>query len=101
MVVEDDQLIASSSDVEVQYVLNDGGFVDRARYDIGDRSWVFEGRREDNMAEFSASRWNGYHAQFGETRRVGDERERVSGFTWLEGFDDRMRTAGLVVDVLD
>lgn len=100
MVVEDDKLIASSSDVDVEYVLNEGGFVDKARYRIGHHSWLFQGQRDDNMAQFSASRWNGYHAQFGSTRRDGDTRERVSGFTWLEGFDHRMRAAGLVVDDL-
>ncbi|MFN2538758.1 MAG: hypothetical protein ABR549_11535 [Mycobacteriales bacterium] len=100
MVVEGLDLVACSNEVGVNYVLNEDGFVDAARYQIGDRSWVFQGERADNMKAFSASRWNGYHSQFGTTRRVGDTRRRLSGFTWLEGFDERMRAAGFVVDSL-
>ncbi|WP_040839761.1 hypothetical protein [Nocardia brevicatena] len=96
MVVENNRLVASSSVVPVRYRLNDAGFVRTATYGLGDHEWVFEGNDEGNMAEFSASRWNGYHAQFGITRRKGDDRERISGFTWLESFDHRMRDAGLV-----
>lgn len=96
MVVENDRLVASSSVVPVRYRLNEAGFVRDAVYGVGEHEWEFTGDDEGNMAEFSASRWNGYHAQFGITRRRGDDRERVSGFTWLESFDHRMRAAGLV-----
>jgi hypothetical protein len=101
MVVDDLRLTAGSSDVQGRYVLNDGGFIRHAQYDVGGHTYEFRGDDDGNMAEFSASRWNGYHAQFGITRRLGDERELVSGITWLESFDHRIRDAGLALDSLD
>jgi len=98
MVVDDRRLIGAAARVPVQYQLNDAGFIRRAVYTVGEHQWEFLGADEGNMAEFSASRWNGYHAQFGVTRRVGDQRELVSGVTWLESFDHRIREAGLVVE---
>jgi hypothetical protein len=98
MVVDDHDLVGSSSAVPVRYWLNDAGFVRRAVYGVGEHEWEFAGQDEGNMAEFSASRWNDYHAQFGVTRRRGDDRELVFGVTWLESFDHRMRAAGLVDD---
>ncbi len=101
MVVDDHRLTAGSSDVSGRYVLNDGGFIRHAQYNVGSHTYEFRGEDENNMAEFSASRWNGYHAQFGVTRRLGDDRELVSGVTWLESFDHRIRDAGLALTSLD
>ncbi len=104
MVVDDHRLTAGSSDVSGRYVLNDNGFIRHARYSVGGAGgpiYEFRGKDENNMVEFSASRWNGYHAQFGVTRRLGDERELVSGITWLESFDHRIRDADLAFDSLD
>jgi hypothetical protein len=101
MVVDDHRLTAGSSEVEGRYVLNDAGFIRHAQYDVGGHTYEFRGEDENNMAEFSASRWNGYHAQFGITRRLGDSRELVSGVTWLESFDHRIRDAGRALDSLD
>lgn len=95
MVVDDRRLTAGSSEVSGRYVLNDAGFIRQARYGVGEHTYEFRGEDTGNMAEFSASRWNGYHAQFGITRRLGDDRELVSGVTWLESFDHRIRAAGL------
>ena len=105
MVVDDHRLTAGSSNVTGRYVLNDSGFIRHAQYSVNDAAgehvYEFRGEDENNMAEFSASRWNGYHAQFGVTRRLGDDRELVSGITWLESFDHRIRDAGLALDSLD
>ncbi|MGQ0625656.1 MAG: hypothetical protein ACT4PP_13545 [Sporichthyaceae bacterium] len=101
MVVDDHRLTAGSSEVTGRYVLNDAGFISHAHYDVGGHTYEFRGEDSGNMAEFSASRWNGYHAQFGITRRLGDERELLSGVTWLESFDHRIRGAGLAVPSLD
>jgi hypothetical protein len=98
MVVDDHQLTAASNAVPAWYRLNDGGFIREAEYTVGEHVYRFTGQDSGNMAEFSASRWNGYHAQFGITRRAGDERELVAGVTWLESFDHRIREAGLAVD---
>ncbi len=95
MVVDDHRLTGASSVVPAHYELNDAGFIRHAVYGVGEHEYEFIGADEDNMAEFSASRWNGYHAQFGITRRVGDDRELVEGVTWLESFDHRIRAAGL------
>ncbi|MGQ0464203.1 MAG: hypothetical protein ACT4QG_02665 [Sporichthyaceae bacterium] len=95
MVVDDHRLTAASNDVPAWYVLGEGGFIREASYTVGEHEYRFTGEDTGNMAEFSASRWNGYHAQFGITRRVGDDREIVQGVTWLESFDHRIREAGL------
>ncbi|MGQ0632530.1 MAG: hypothetical protein ACT4P1_16040 [Sporichthyaceae bacterium] len=98
MVVDDHRLTAGSGEVAARYELNAGGFIRHAVYDVGEHAYEFTGPDEGNMAEFSASRWNGYHAQFGITRRVGDDRELLQGVTWLESFDHRIREAGLAID---
>jgi hypothetical protein len=100
-VVDDHRLTAGSSQVSGRYVLNEGGFIRHAQYAVDGHVYEFRGEDTGNMAEFSASRWNGYHAQFGITRRLGDDRELVSGVTWLESFDHRIRDAGLALDSLD
>jgi hypothetical protein len=48
------------------------------------------------MGGFNKARWGGYRAQGGLTRRQGDDRTLVNGWTWLECFADRIRSEGLV-----
>ena len=65
-------------------------------YDLGPAgAWNFTGDTTQQMGGFNKARWGGYRAQGGLTRRQGDERELVNGWTWLECFADRIRSEGL------
>lgn len=92
-----DTASALCTDVRGDFTLDDEGYVTGADYDMGDQGvWVFEGDPTQQMTGFNNARWGGYRAQGGLTRRKGDTRTIVKGWTWLECFADRIRSEGLV-----
>jgi hypothetical protein len=95
VVVEGMDLVASGSTVDSKFQLDEAGFVDSATFAIGEKEWIFTGPDAGKMAEFSASRWANYRAQYGTTRRTGDTRTPESSFTWMESFADRIESEGL------
>jgi len=58
--------------------------------------WDFTGDPNQQLGGFNKARWGGYRAQGGMTRRRGDDREVVTGWTWVEAFSDRMKDEELV-----
>jgi hypothetical protein len=94
-------VVSSSGDVamtpalESKFALDEKAWPTGATYTVGDEVYEFVGPQTGRMTQFSESRWAGYRAQYGQTRRLGDERALVDGFTWLEGFTDRLDANGL------
>lgn len=95
VVIEGDKAMGCSSDVRAEFTLDADDFVDRASYDLGNAVWEFTADTDGRMSGFSKARWGGYRAQGGNTRRKGDTRKLVNGWTWLECFADRIRSEGL------
>jgi hypothetical protein len=96
VVVEGDRAMATCTDVRGDFTLDDEGYVAGADYDLGAATWTFTGDPTQQMGGFNKARWGGYRAQGGLTRRQGDDRTLVNGWTWLECFADRIRSEGLV-----
>ena len=87
--------VAVTDRLEAAYQLDAEGFIDVARFDVGGVEYVFTGTDQGRMRHFGEARWAGYHSQAGVTRRAGDDRELVNGFTWIEFFPERIRGDGL------
>lgn len=97
VVVEGDRATAVCTDVGGTFTLDGEDYVTGAAYDLGsDGTWEFFGDPAQQMGGFNKARWGGYRAQGGLTRRQGDDRTLVNGWTWLECFADRMRTENLL-----
>jgi len=96
-VVRGDDPLSMCTEVGGHFALDEEGYVVSAEYDCGpDGVWTFEGAADQQMAGFNKARWGGYRAQGGHTRRKGDDRKVVNGWTWLESFADRIKSDGLV-----
>ncbi len=96
-VVQDTKYGTSMTNVQgAQFSLDADDCVGGASYRIGDNTWDFTGDADGRMLQFNKARWGGYRAQGGVTRRRGDTRRLVNGWTWLECFADRIRSEGLV-----
>jgi hypothetical protein len=97
VVVEGDRAMAVCTDVRGDFTLDDEGYVTGGAYDLGPAgTWNFTGDSGQQMGAFNKARWGGYRAQGGLTRRQGDDRKLVNGWTWLECFADRIKSEGLV-----
>jgi hypothetical protein len=79
-----------------QFELDADDGVGKASYRIDQNTWDFTGDKDGRMLQFNKARWGGYRAQGGITRRRGDSRKLVNGWTWLECFADRILSEGLV-----
>ena len=95
VVAEGTEIIGVSTDVRGDFALDGDDFVAGATYDLGDAQWEFTADPDGRMSGFNKARWGGYRAQGGITRRKGDTRTLVNGWTWLECFADRIRGEGL------
>lgn len=95
MVASADEPLATTGTFEAAFTLDDGDYVNSARYRVGDREWEFTGTEAGRMTHFNKARWAGYRAQSGVMRRVGDDRRVTNAFVWLECFADRIRAEGL------
>jgi hypothetical protein len=96
-VVRDDQDSTMCTDVSGDFTLDDEGYVTSADYDCGkDGVWSFQGDASQKFTGFNNARWGGYRAQGGQTRRKGDDRKVVNGWTWLECFADRIKSEGML-----
>jgi hypothetical protein len=98
MVAGDERAIATTGDFTSTFVLDDQDYVASARFTAGEQAWEFTADPAGRMLHFNKARWAGYRAQSGAMRRVGDTREVVNGFVWLECFADRIRAEGLAKD---
>ncbi len=97
VVVEGDRATAVCTDVRGDFTLDAEDYVATGAYDLGPAgTWNFTGDPTQQMGGFNKARWGGYRAQGGLTRRQGDDRELVNGWTWLECFADRIRSEELV-----
>jgi hypothetical protein len=95
IVVSGDSVVAATPDLRAKFVVDAGAWPESATFDLGDEVYEFSGPVTGRMTQFSESRWANYRAQFGQTRQIGDDRELVDGFTWLEAFADRISEDGL------
>ncbi|CAA0105935.1 Uncharacterised protein [Mycolicibacterium vanbaalenii] len=96
-VMANDEELAMCTDVRGDFTLDDEGYVAEADYDCGPAgTWTFTGDPTQTLAGFNNARWGGYRAQGGTTRRKGDDRAIVGGWTWLECFADRITSEGLL-----
>jgi len=97
VVVEGDRASAICTDVGGDFTLDAQDYVATGTYDLGPAGvWNFTADPTQQMGGFNKARWGGYRAQGGLTRRQGDDRTLVNGWTWLECFADRIRSEGLV-----
>lgn len=96
-IVQGDEELSMCTDLGGDFVLDDEGYVVAADYDCGkDGVWSFRGDPTQQLGGFNEARWGGYRAQGGYTRRKGDDRKVINGWTWLECFADRIKSEGLV-----
>lgn len=96
VVVDTTHGVSTSTVRRAEFDLDADNGVGRATHWLGDQAWDFTGDADGRMPQFSKARWGGYFAQGGITRRRGDTRKLVNGWTWLECFADRIRSEGLV-----
>lgn len=95
-IVQGDEPLTMCTNVGGDFTLDDEGYVTSADYDCGaDGVWTFTGDPTQKFTGFNNARWGGYRAQGGMTRRQGDDRKVVKGWTWLECFADRITGEGL------
>jgi hypothetical protein len=96
-IVEGEEESSMCTEVGGDFTLDDEGYVISADYDCGkDGVWTFEGDPTQKLGGFNEARWGGYRAQGGQTRRKGETRKVVNGWTWLESCADRIKSEGLV-----
>ncbi|NMH98197.1 hypothetical protein [Pseudonocardia acidicola] len=95
VVVEGDQVAAMTPTLDARFDMDGDDWPNSATYDVAGTQYEFVGPQTGRMTEFSESRWANYRAQYGQIRRIGDERELVDGLTWLEGFGNRVTEDGL------
>jgi hypothetical protein len=103
VVIEGDKVLAASGDVKCSFKLGEEGWVTALERDVDGELFEFVGGEEGWMHQFSESRRQGhddYLAQYGKTRPLGETRNLIEGFTWLECFAERIKAAGMVVDEL-
>ncbi|GAA0617170.1 hypothetical protein GCM10009547_19180 [Sporichthya brevicatena] len=97
IVAEGNQAIAEANHVGAEFEVDADGYVTGASYDLGEAGvWDFVGDPAQQLSGFNKARWGGYRAQGGMTRRRGDTREVVTGWTWVEAFSDRMKEEELL-----
>lgn len=96
IVVDSKHGVSMSTQRRAEFALDADDCVGQATHWIGDQAWDFTGDADGRMLQFNKARWGGYRAQGGITRRRGDTRRLVNGWTWLECFADRIRAEGLV-----
>lgn len=97
IVVEGAIPVAEAARVGAEFDVDADGYVTGASYDLGPAGvWDFIGDPNQRLSGFNKARWGGYRAQGGMTRRRGDDREVVTGWTWVEAFSDRMKDEELV-----
>ncbi len=100
IVVGGDDLVAATPSLTAKFgmtqdIRSGGAWPESATYDVAGTGYTFDGPHTGRMTQFSESRWANYRAQYGKTSRIGEQRELVDGFTWLEGFADRVAADGL------
>jgi hypothetical protein len=88
---ENGKLIAKTDQVGAVYDLDDEGYVNTAKFDVGGTGYTFSGSPTGKMRNFGEARWANYTSQGGLTRRDGDDRELVVGYSWLEFFPGRIK----------
>ncbi|WP_009760414.1 hypothetical protein [Rhodococcus sp. JVH1] len=75
-----------TSDTDAWFDLDEDRWPIEATFQVGDATYRTDAPKTGRMTQFSESRWAGYRAQLGRTRRDGDDRALVDGLTWNEGF---------------
>ena len=83
-------LVAKTDQVKANYDLDDEGFINAAKFDIDGQGYTFTGSETGKMRHFGEARWANYTSQGGVTRRDGDDRELVVGYSWIEFFPGRI-----------
>jgi hypothetical protein len=97
IVVEGTTALAEAASVGAEFDVDSDGYVTGASYDLGAAGiWDFTGDPTQQLSGFNKARWGGYRAQGGMTRRRGDDRALVTGWTWVEAFSDRMKEEELI-----
>lgn len=89
-VVENDRIRTATADLGGKFRIADSGFAEKVVFAADNTDWEFDGNPRGDMVEFSQGRWGGYQAQVGVTRRRGDDRKRVGGFSFMDGFLTRI-----------
>lgn len=92
---EDGKLIAKTDRLAANYDLDDEGFINAAKFDIDGQGYTFTGSQTGKMRHFGEARWANYTSQGGVTRRDGDGRDLVVGYSWIEFFPSRITAEGL------
>jgi hypothetical protein len=87
---ESGKLITKTDQVGAVFDLDDEGYVNTAEFDINGQGYTFTGSETGKMRNFGEARWGNYTSQGGVTRRDGDDRELVVGYSWLEFFPGRI-----------
>lgn len=90
VVVEGDQVVAMTPSLDARFDMDADDWPTSAVFDAAGQKYEFTGPVSGRMTEFSESRWANYRAQYGQTRKIGDDRKLVDGLTWLEGFAHRV-----------
>lgn len=95
VVVNSDAVVAMTPNLSAKFGLtptseNGGAWPESVTYDIAAAQYEFVGLPTGRMTQFSESRWANYRAQYGRVQRVGENRQLVEGFSWLEAFADRI-----------
>jgi len=86
VVIQSSGEVELTSDTDAWFDLDEAGWPTEATFQVGDATYRMEAPKQGRMTQFSESRWAGYRAQLGQSRRDGDERVLVDGLTWNEGF---------------
>jgi hypothetical protein len=86
VVIQSNGDVALTSDTDAWFNLDETAWPTEATFEVEGSTYRMQAPVTGRMTEFSASRWAGYRAQVAQTRRDGDSRTLVAGFTWNEGF---------------
>lgn len=86
VVIQSSGEVALTADTDAWFDLDETRWPIEATFEVEGATYRTVAPVEGRMTEFSESRWAGYRAQVGQTRRDGDTRKLVGGLTWNEGF---------------